>query len=40
MAKAFRHTKSLVFNVGLSVLFLIEQSIMEQAKISLKNNIF
>lgn len=40
MAKAFRYTKRVVFNVGLSVLFLVEQSIIERAKISLENNIF
>ena len=40
MAKAFRYTKRVVFNVGLSVLFLMEQSIIERAKISLENNIF
>ena len=40
MAKAFRYTKKVVFNVGLSVLFLMEQSIIEWAKISLENNIF
>ena len=39
IAKAFRYTKKVVFNVGLSVLFLMEQSIIEQAKISLENNI-
>ena len=40
MAKAFRYTEKVVFNVGLSVLFLVEQSIIERAKISLENNIF
>ena len=40
MAKAFRYNKRVVFNVGLSVLFLMEQSIIERAKISLENNIF
>ena len=39
MAKAFRYTKRVVFNVGLSVLFLVEQSIIEQAKISLENTV-
>ena len=40
MAKAFRYTKKVVFNVGLSVLFLMEQSIIEQAKISLGNTVY
>ena len=40
MAKAFRYTKKVIFNVGLSVLLLMEQSIIERAKISLENNIF
>ena len=40
MAKAFRYTKKVVFNVGLSVLFLMEQSIIEQAKISLENTVY
>ena len=37
MAKAFRYTEKVVFNVGLSVLSLVEQSIIEQAKISFEN---
>ena len=40
MAKAFRYTKKVVFNVGFSVLFLVEQSIIEQAKIRLENNVY
>ena len=40
MAKAFRYTKRVVFNVGLSVLFLMEQSIIERAKISLENTVY
>ena len=40
MAKAFRYTKKVVFNVGFSVLFLMEQSIIEQAKISLENTVY
>ena len=40
MAKAFRYTKKVVFNVGLSVLFLMEQSIIERAKISLENTVY
>ena len=40
MAKAFRYTKKVVFNVGLSVLFLMEQSIIEQAKITLENTVY
>ena len=39
MAKAFRYTKRVVFNVGLSVLFSVEQSIMERAKVSLENTV-
>ena len=39
MAKAFRTTKRVVFSVGLSVLLLMEQSIIEQAKISLENTV-
>ena len=40
MAKAFRYTKKVVFNVGFSVLFLVEQSIIEQAKIRLENKVY
>ena len=39
MAKAFRYTEKVVFNVGLSVLSLVEQSIIEQAKISFENKV-
>ena len=39
MAKAFRYTKKVVFNVGLSVLFLVERSIIEQARISFENKV-
>ena len=39
MAKAFRYTEKVVFNVGLSVLPLVEQSIIEQAKISFENKV-
>lgn len=40
MAKAFRYTKKVVLNVGLSVLFLMEQPIIEQAKISLETKVY
>ena len=40
MAKAFRYTKKVIFNVGLSVLLLMEQSIIERAKISLENTVY
>lgn len=35
--KAFRYTEKVVFNVGLSVLFLVERSIIEQARIRFEN---
>ena len=37
MAKAFRYTEKVVSNVGLSVLFLVERSIIEQARIRFEN---
>ena len=40
MAKAFRYTEKVVFNVGLSVLFLVERSIIEQARIRFENKAY
>ena len=39
MAKAFRYTEKVVFNVGLSVLLLVERSIIEQARIHSENKV-
>ena len=39
MANTFRYTEKVVFNVGLSVLLLVERSIIEQARIHSENKV-
>ena len=40
MAKSFQVHQKGGFNVAVSVLFLVEQSIIERAKVSLENKVY